>query len=262
MNYIKNNKEAWEESFDHRRDGWGENNYQRLLDESLPFLNADVITELKTIDFSGKKIAQFCCNNGRELLSIMQLGADEGVGFDIADNIIAQANNTAKKACINNCQFIATDILEINDEYTKYFDFILFTIGAITWFKDLDLLFSKVAHCLKPDGILLIHDFHPIMNMFSLPGEEIFDENHLKSFEYSYFQTEPWIENNGMGYISEDFDSKTFTSFSHPLSNQINAIITSGLKILKLREFDYDIGLSEVYDHLGIPLSFILVAQK
>jgi len=71
MNYIKSNKEAWEEAFDNRYPNWGENNYKRLMNEELPFFNTDVIRELKNIDFNGKTIAHFCCNNGRELLSLM-----------------------------------------------------------------------------------------------------------------------------------------------------------------------------------------------
>ncbi|MCB7062323.1 hypothetical protein [Enterocloster citroniae] len=35
----------------------------------------------------GKTISQFCCNNGRELFSLIQLGAKDGVDFDIAENL-------------------------------------------------------------------------------------------------------------------------------------------------------------------------------
>ena len=78
MDYIGNNKAAWEEAFDHKQDGWGEENYKRLLNEDLPFFCKDMAAELRSMDFKGKSAAQFCCNNGRELLSLMQLGAESG----------------------------------------------------------------------------------------------------------------------------------------------------------------------------------------
>lgn len=262
MNYIKKNKEAWEEAFEHKQDGWGEENYRRLLDEDLPFFCADSAAELRSMDFKGKSVAQFCCNNGRELLSLMQLGAENGVGFDIAENIIRQAEETAGKAGIQNCRFVACNILDIDEQYHNSFDFIMFTIGAITWFKDLRELFRKVSDCLKPGGILYIHDFHPIMNMLPMPGEPEFDEEHLDRAVYSYFRTEPWIENEGMGYMSEQFDSKTFTSFSHTMADIITGISDSRMRIVKLKEFDYDVGLSEAYDGKGFPLSFLLTAEK
>lgn len=70
-----------------------------------------VFSKIEKIDFKGKIIAQFCCNNGRELLSLMQLKSNYGVGFDIAENIIEQAKETARKANITNCDFVATNIL-------------------------------------------------------------------------------------------------------------------------------------------------------
>lgn len=37
MSYIQENKEAWEEAFEHRRPGWGERNHEKLADNELPF---------------------------------------------------------------------------------------------------------------------------------------------------------------------------------------------------------------------------------
>lgn len=262
MSYIINNKAAWEEAFERRRLNWGDDTYRDLLNQKLPFFNADVVSELESIDFKGKTIAQFCCNNGRELLSVMQLNPSYGVGFDIAENIIKQATETAKKANITNCNFVATNILDIDESYHCNFDFIFFTIGAITWFKDLTLLFEKVSKCLKPNGLLLINDFHPFMNMLPLQEADGFDETNLDKIAYSYFRKEPWIENSGMDYMTPKYVSKTFTSFSHTLSDMINTIVTAGMAIKKLNEYSYDVGLSNAYDNKGYPLSFILLAQK
>lgn len=128
---------------------------------------------------------------------------------------------------------------------------ICFTIGAITWFKDLPLLFEKISKCLKAYGLLFINDFHPFMNMLPLPGEDGFDEVDSNKISYSYFRKEPWIENNGMGYMTTQYASKTFTSFSHTLSDIINSVVIAGMAIKKLNEYDYDIGLTNAYDNRG-----------
>ena len=214
------------------------------------------------MNLDGKTAAQFCCNNGRELLSLMGLGVHSGVGFDIADNIIRQAAETAEKAGIQNCRFVACNILDIPKEYDGAFEFILFTIGAITWFEDLNPLFRKVSDCLKPGGKMLLHDFHPVMNMLPMPGEAAFDPDRLDRIAYSYFRREPWIENEGMDYLSGQYPSKTFTSFSHTMSDIVNAVSGAQLRILKLNEYDYDVGLSDVYDGKGFPLSYLLTAEK
>lgn len=262
MDYIDKNKQAWEEAFDHRHPGWGEDNFRRLREEQLPFFCPDVAAQLKAMDFAGKTVGQFCCNNGRELLSLLQLGAERGVGFDIAENIIAQARDTAQKAGINNCEFVCTNILEIGSQYSGAFDFLMLTIGAITWFEDLGPLFRKAADCLKPGGVLLLHDYHPFMNMLATPGEPAFQEGSLDRLTYPYFKAEPWIENEGMGYMSQQYESKTFTSFSHTMAGIVGALHHAGLNVTKLDEYDYDVGLTDAYDGRGYPLSFLLLAQK
>jgi len=262
VDYINANKAAWEEAFEHRYDNWGNDNYKKLISEELPFLNADVISKLKNIDLKGKTIAQFCCNNGRELLSATQLGCEYAYGFDIAENIIAQAKDTAAKAGIANCDFIAVNILEIDESFYGMFDFIFFTIGALTWFKNLSLLFEKVSKCLRPGGIMLINDYHPLMNMLAVPGEDAFDETVPDKMAYPYFKNDPWTEQDGMSYMSPKYKSKTFTSFSHTLSGIINSSVNAGMDIKSFDEYDYDVGLSDIFDYKGYPLSYILIAQK
>jgi len=262
MSYINENKAAWEEAFDNRRPNWGNDNHLRLKSEKFAFFNADMKHELENIDFDGKAIAQFCCNNGRELLSLMDSGASTGVGFDLAENIIKQARETAKKAGIDNCNFVSCNILDIPESYHNQFDFIFFTIGAITWFEDLSLLFDKVSKCLKADGLLLINDFHPIVNMLPLPDDDAYNPDDLNRVVHSYFRKEPWIENNGMSYMSTEYDSKTFISFSHTMSAIINGLSANGLKTIRLNEYDYDIGMTDVYNDKGFPLSYILIAEK
>ena len=101
-----------------------------------------------------------------------------------------------------------------------------------------------------------------MLNMLALPWEELFDPERLGKIAYSYFRKDPWIENEGMGYMTPQYPSKTFTSFSHTMGDIINAVAQNGLKVMQLNEYDYDIGMSEVYNGRGIPLSFVLVAKK
>lgn len=262
MNYIETNKAAWEEAFDNRYPEWGERNHELLKSEKLRFFNPDMRKELEKFDFRGKTIAQFCCNNGRELLSLMDLGADKGIGFDIAENILEQARSTADKAGIKNCSFVNCNILDIPEGFCNNFDFIFFTVGALTWFEDLSLLFDKAGKCLKRGGTLIINDSHPFLYMLPASEDEGFNPDDPDRVVFSYFRKEPWIENNGMGYMSVEYESKTFTSFTHTMSDIINALSENGMKTVRLNEYDYDIGITGLYENKGFPLSFILIAEK
>jgi len=265
MSYIETNKAAWEEAFDNRKPNWGDDNHIRLKKEKYAFFDTDMKDLVSGLDVKGKSIAQFCCNNGRELLSLVYDGeAAYGIGFDIAENILNQAKQTAKNAGIENCEFVNCNLLEIHEKYFDSFDIILFTIGALCWFQDLIQLFEKAGKCLKNGGLLLINDGHPVINMLSFPGEDDFDSDHPTRLANSYFRKEPWIGNNGMCYMSIEYESKTFTDYSHTMSDIINALSVNKMKTVRLNEYDYDIGQigSDFYDGKGVPLSYILVAEK
>jgi len=265
MNYIETNKAAWEEAFDNRKPNWGENNHIRLKNEKYAFFDTDMKDLVSGLDVKDKHVAQFCCNNGRELLSLVYDGeAASGTGFDIAENILNQAKQTAKKAGIENCEFVNCNLLEIPEKYYDSFDMVFFTIGALCWFQDLTHLFKVTGKCLKNGGILLINDGHPVINMLAFPGEDGYDPDNPTKLTHSYFKKEPWIGNNGMGYMSIEYESKTFTDYSHTMSDIVNALSANKMKTIKLDEYEYDIRQigSDIYDNKGFPVSYILVAEK
>ncbi|MHC1787399.1 MAG: class I SAM-dependent methyltransferase [Christensenellales bacterium] len=261
--YIRGNKAAWEEAFEHRDPAWGMDITRRIRQEAYPFFNRDMVRTLQQYDLSGKVISQFCCNNGRELLSLVKASnALQGYGFDIAENQVAFARGKAEELGLP-CRFIAGNILDIGADYDGAFDFLFITIGALCWFKDLKAFFQVVSRCMKPGAGLVINESHPFTSMLAAPGEADYDEDHPASCRYSYFERE-WVGMEGMHYIAgKAYPSKPFTDYSHPLSDIVGAMHDNGLMITGLQEFDYDI--SDSFSHLahqGLPLSLILEGRR
>ena len=263
MDYSKANKAAWEEAFAKHRAGYKEDPALRLRRGDRSFLEADVIVELEEIGLEGKEVAQICCNNGRELLTLLTMGAAKGTGFDIAENFVGEARRLAREANLN-AEFVATDIYDIEDKYSGQFDLVLITIGALCWFEDLGRFFEKVALVLREGGILLINEQHPYTNMLAMVTEEGYDPARPDKVVFSYFKEEPWIDNDGVDYVGETiYTSKTLYSFSHSFAAIINALRRSNLRVERLSEFDYDISTS--WPHInrrGMPLSYMLIAEK
>jgi hypothetical protein len=92
------NRAAWEQAapIHHKH------NQAKLVESySKPgFTDLDAVeTErLEALGVAGKDVAQICCNNGRELLSIKNMGAARCVGFDGAQGFIDQARELAVAA--------------------------------------------------------------------------------------------------------------------------------------------------------------------
>jgi hypothetical protein len=244
MDYSKANKEAWEEAFDKHQKGYEEDPALRINRGDLTMLEDDTLEVLGRIGLKEKAVAQFCCNNGRELLTLLKMGAASGTGFDIAENFITEGRRLARET-------------QLEAEF-------LITIGALCWFADLDRFFSRVSLTLKEGGTLLINEQHPYTNMLAMPGEAGFDAGRPDQVVFPYFKKDPWINNDGVDYIGgTTYESKSLYSFSHSFGAIFNSLRHHGLILDSLQEFDYDI--SESWPHLkgkGLPLSYILVAQK
>ena len=261
--YIEGNKAAWEEAFENRDASWGADIAERIRREDYPFFNEETKSVLKQLPTEGAVIGQFCCNNGRELLSLVKCGrAKRGVGFDIAENQVAFANEKARELDLP-CAFEAVNIYDIDDRYREQFDVVLITIGALCWFDDLNRFFAIVAKCMKPGAVIVINEQHPCTNMLASQGEEGYDPEHRADCVYSYFEHE-WTGNEGMYYMTQRvYRSKTFTDYTHPMSEIVSGMCGNGIVVTGLQEYDYDISSAfAALDHRGFPLSMILLGRK
>jgi len=262
MNYIKGNKQAWEHAFTHRSGEYAKDLAERLKNEENPFFHDNFHNVLKPYDFNGKSIAQFCSNNGRELLQLALRGVSKAVGFELAENMVDYGNRMAQALNVN-ATFVGTDILAIDEAYDAQFDYGLITVGAMCWFEDLNHFFKKVSQTLKKGATLFIHEAHPFELMLATKYEPAFDADDPKRLAYDYFGKTVWKE-HGMGYMSEtSSDENVFTSFSHTLSDIFNAMKQNGLSVERFEEYDYCVGnILDHLDHEGLPLSMIIVAKK
>jgi len=95
-NYSEKNREAWNEAASvHRKNR--KVDYRVLFkNKNYSMLDTTLSSLLNKISLSGRTVAQLCCNNGRELLSIVNTKGATGVGFDISDEFIAEASAIAK----------------------------------------------------------------------------------------------------------------------------------------------------------------------
>ncbi|MBN1962126.1 MAG: hypothetical protein JW841_14385 [Deltaproteobacteria bacterium] len=92
MNYFASNKEAWNEVFAKHQKGYKPNPIHEQLKHHFSYIDNNLKQALELIGYKNKNIAQFCCNNSREILSIVNSGAKSGVGFDISENFINEGN--------------------------------------------------------------------------------------------------------------------------------------------------------------------------
>ncbi len=258
--YTSANRAAWNQVAPIH----AEHNFESLLasfkQPGYTCLDRVATAMLNRIGVAGKAVAQLCCNNGRELLSIKNMGAGRCVGFDIADDFIAQARRFADAGKIE-CEFARTDVYAIPASYDAHFDLVFISIGALGWLPDIRGFFSIVARLLKPRGTLFIYEQHPILVMF-----EGYDKDEPPPLRHSYFQSKPFEEKSGLDYYGfTSYDAPTSYWFHHKLSDIVQAILDHGLALEHFREHAHDI--SNMFAHIEQmrikpPLSYTLAAVK
>jgi ubiquinone/menaquinone biosynthesis C-methylase UbiE len=257
--YFDANRAAWNETAPRHAAAGFERLLKGFQQPGFSVLDTVETGHLQELGITGKDIVQLSCNNGRELLSIKNMGAGRCVGFDISDGFIEQAHRLVAASGIE-CEFVRANVYEIPSDYNSSFDLAYITVGALGWLPNIRAFFDIVARLLRPRGRLLIYEMHPILDMFEQGTPRPLDLVH------SYFRTEPYIEDDGLDYIGNTtYKGPVSYWFHHKMSDIIQACIDSGLAIRRFVEYEHDISNAFAYlanEPIRPPLTYVLSAEK
>jgi 2-polyprenyl-3-methyl-5-hydroxy-6-metoxy-1,4-benzoquinol methylase len=254
------NRKAWNQVHPIHKQKQHKNLLQLVKDEQYNAFDAILTQNLQKLKLKGKKAVQICCNNGRETISLAKLGAVRAVGIDISELAIQDARQLSETAG-TNCEFIASDIYDVETKLTGKFDLALITIGVLNWMPDLPKFFEIVGKMLNPGGHLVIYEMHPFLTMLATPDEKEYQDSH--TLAYSYFETEAWVDYGLDYYNGSEYEALPHYDFTVTLSQIINNLIQNKLKMEKFEEFSHDI--SNLFSHITdkkVPMSYLLVARK
>jgi SAM-dependent methyltransferase len=258
------NRAAWNEVMPYHRKAWGDKLLHDIAKEDYSSLDQIIIDKLNEIGLKGKSVAQICCNNGRESISLRNLGAASVTGFDISDEAIKEARKLNKIAG-KDCRFVRADIYDIGETYFDQFDIVFITIGSLSWMPDLSGFFQVVSRMLKKGGNLVIYEMHPFLYTMPCTDDPDYEPKKPYNVAYSYFRKDAWENDDGIDYLGgQKYKGKKNYSYTQTMSDIINPIIKNGMALRELQEYPHDI--SNIYGFFEkeqkLPLCFILIASK
>jgi SAM-dependent methyltransferase len=258
---IAANRKAWDASAPlHRADpAWDRLSRNFAATPNFSWFDPPMQAALQAIGLGDRKVAQLCCNNGRETVSLMNLGAREAVGFDQSEAFLDQARELARIAG-RACRFVAGDVHAIGAQYDGSFDLVVITIGVFGWMPDLARFMAVPARLLRPGGRILIHEAHPIANVFD-PKQE-----PALLVRNSYFREAPVVGETAIVYGDGPApEVGPHYWYVHPLSRVIESLIGAGLAIERFQEFPDQISTTTDEPLAAgrlLPLSYLLQARK
>jgi ubiquinone/menaquinone biosynthesis C-methylase UbiE len=257
--YIEANRRAWDQVAPIHAAANQAQLLQSFAQPGFSVLDDYERAKLEQIGVTGKAVAQIGCNNGRELLSIKNMGAARCVGFDLSEKFIEQAR-ALNAAAHHDCEFVATSVFDIPASYDQQFDLVYISIGVLSWMPDIHAFFAVVGRLLRQGGHLLIYEMHPFTTMLDIPAET---ETPLL-ITLSYF-SKVATEDSGLDYYSEsEYDALPNYWFAHTLGTIFQGMLDSGIAIAAFEEYPHDISkaFAPLVQFQKVPLSCIIVGVK
>lgn len=225
LNYIEINRKAWNDKTKvHIASGFYDN--QNFLDGKCS-LNTIELALLG--DVNGKTVLHLQCHFGQDSISLSRRGA-KVTGVDLSEEAIRNARAFAVQTGTDT-RFICCNIYDLPTHLDEQFDIVYTSYGTIGWLPDLDAWAKIVSRYLKPGGLFVFVEFHPVMWMF---------DNDFKEIKYNYFNEEAIIETETGTYADKDAGliQQTVT-WNHHAGEVLNSLLHNGLVLKSFDEFDY-----------------------
>ncbi len=224
-NYISINKALWNERTEHHlKSGFYNMEDFQQGKSSLNEIELDLLGDIK-----GKTVLHLQCHFGQDSLSLARMGA-RVTGVDFSDKAIAQAQELATGLHLD-AAFICADVYTLPDMHHELYDIVFTSYGTIGWLPDIKRWAKVVSRFLKPGGIFVFAEFHPVVWMF---------DNDFTHIQYSYFNKEAIVETEAGTYAdrSADINLKS-VGWNHGLAEVMQALLDEGLQVDVFREYDY-----------------------
>ena len=180
-------------------------------------------------DIRNQSILHLQCHFGQDSISMARAGASV-TGVDLSDQAIEKARELSAIAGVP-AHFVCCDLYDLPNHLEGQFDILFSSYGTIGWLPDLDRWASIIHHYLKPGGIFVFAEFHPVIWMYN---------NDFTHIEYPYFKKDPIVETETGTYADRDAPiTHQSVTWNHSLSEVMGSLLKQGLILKDFQEYDY-----------------------
>lgn len=227
LNYIQINRNSWNNRLEsHLKSDFYDLDSFKAGKCSLKTIELELLGNLK-----GKKVLHLQCHFGQDSISLARRGA-EVTAIDLSDKAIATAKELAKEENLN-INFICCNLYDLihQDLEKEAFDIVFTSYGTIGWLPDLNAWAKTINNFLKPNGIFVFVEFHPVVWMF---------DDEFKTISYDYFNTEAILETESGSYADRAADIKqSYICWNHSLAEVFQSLKYNRLQVKDFNEYNY-----------------------
>ena len=218
------------EPTDQNRKAWDEIHRRRAEAMSGELGIPDGIRELLP-EVEGKHVLHLQCATGEATAQLVELGA-----LVTATDISTEALEIARERA-PDVMYVHADVHELPLELHRGRFDVVYTGGRVLhWLHDLDAWAGGIASALKPGGILLVYDSHPVTECVDPLGH--------------------WRDN----YFDKSAGTEDELERHWQLGQIVDAVVGAGLSVTRLAEFQTL--YNWVQRDRRVPWDFALLAEK
>jgi SAM-dependent methyltransferase len=210
--------------------------------------------ELKWLrDLSGKRVTVLGSGDNQVVFALAGLGG-KVTSVDISEKQIEIARGRAATLGLP-VEFVCADVVDLSGLDEAAFD-VVYTGGHVAvWVSDLRRYYQEAARVLKPDGLLIVSEYHPFRRVWRASADHL--EIGFNYFDRGphRFHTSADVLQRGPGHL-EQFE------FHWTVADYIIAILASGCLLVHAEEFGDSCEEREGAPMVGLPNWLLLVGRR
>ncbi len=256
------NRRKWDASasrWKERRDS--DTDWRRcVIDPSIGFDPGTLEAIQRHVDPDGSDVCVLGSGDNLAAFSMVGLGA-KVVSVDISHSQLEIARGRAAELGVN-VRFVCADICDVAELSDSAFDLACSLGGVSVWITDLPKSYAEVSRLLRPGGIFVSQEAHPVTFPFA-------DDD--QSLEMHYFDHGPKeylyspADGKSIGLAEQSGPDAGHSSYQchWTIADRVNGIVRSGLQIVELVETESsDLADWRERPACGLPDELIIVARK
>jgi SAM-dependent methyltransferase len=218
-----------------------------------PLLALDA-AELKWLrDVGGKSIAVLGSGDNQVVFALSGMGA-KVTSIDISEPQLDVARDRAGALGLN-VNFVAADVVDLSCLGDGTFD-LVYTGGHVAvWVSDLQRYYEEAARILKPDGMLIVSEYHPFRRVWKRSPTTL-------EIGFNYFDRGPHRFEAAPDVLYPTPGELEQFEFHWTVADYISAILRSGCELIHLEEFGETADEWEGAPMAGLPATLFLVGRR
>jgi SAM-dependent methyltransferase len=210
--------------------------------------------ELKWLcDIAGKRIAVLGSGDNQVVFALSGMRA-KVTSVDISEQQLDVARQRAAELGLH-VEFVRADVVDLSGLGDATFD-VVYTGGHVAvWVSDLRRYYREAARILKPDGLLIVSEYHPFRRVWRRSASSL-------EIGFNYFDRGPHrFEAAADVLYAEPGELQQF-EFHWTVADYITAILASGCQLVHAEEFGDAVKDWEGAPMTGLPGSLLLVGRR